>query len=267
VSAPTPEIKLAATILLLRDGPEALEVFMVQRHHEIDFARGALVFPGGKVEDADADAALRAHCQGVDGLDADAVTARVAAIRETFEESGVLLARRIGEPGLIEAEALAGVEARHRAALQAGDAGLLDVVRAEGLALACDQLVHFAHWITPEVMSKRFDTHFFLAVAPADQLALHDGGEAVDSIWTGVDAAVAREAAGECKIVFPTLTNLRKLGRSRRVSDALDAARAGRVVTVLPWVEKNEAGEVLLCIPAEADYDITRMPISALRGA
>jgi 8-oxo-dGTP pyrophosphatase MutT (NUDIX family) len=267
VSAPGPEIKLSATILLLRDSQGSLEVFMVERHHQIDFATGALVFPGGKVEEADDGATMRKHCRGVDGLDDAAVTARVAAIRETFEEAGVLLARPLGEAELVTASTLEGIETRHREALQAGNKSLLEVIDAEGLELACDLLVHFAHWVTPEAMPKRFDTHFFLAAAPPDQLALHDGGEAVDSIWTRVDDAVAREAAGECTIIFPTLTNLRKLGRSSSVQAALDAARSSDIVTVLPWVRKDEAGEAKLCIPAEADYDITETPISALKGA
>jgi 8-oxo-dGTP pyrophosphatase MutT (NUDIX family) len=260
----TPEIRLAATIMLLRDADDGLEVFMVQRHHQIDFATGALVFPGGKVDKADDGAGMRPHCRGVEAMDDREVTVRVAAIRETFEEAGVLLARECGADALVDAARLSGIEERHREALAAGRKTLAEMVEAEGLELACDLLVPFAHWITPDVMPKRFDTHFFLVDAPTDHVALHDGGETVDSIWTTIDAAVADEKAGKCTIIFPTLTNVRKLGRSKSVAEALATARGSDIVTVLPWVAKDDDGELCLFIPEEADYDIVKAPISAL---
>jgi hypothetical protein len=115
------------------------------------------------------------------------------------------------------------------------------------------------------MMPKRFDTHFFLARAPADQLALHDGQEAVDSLWTTPASAVAEAESGRRTIVFPTLLNLRKLGRSRRVDEALEAARADRIVTVLPKLLRDEAGQPILQIPEEAGYDITDAPVPGLR--
>ncbi len=258
------EIKLSATILLLRDGAPGLEVFMVQRHHQIDFAHGALVFPGGKVDAADAGALMRDHCQGSEGLDDSEVTLRVAAIRETFEEAGVLLARPRGARGLVDAEQLAGIENRRREALQNGRITLRELVELEDLVLACDLLVPFAHWITPEVLPKRFDTHFFLVAAPSDQLALHDGGETIDSVWTTVAAAVRAEREGERTIIFPTLVNLRKLGRSSNVADAMAAARTSRIVTVLPRVARDDDGDLKLFIPREADYDVVKAPLSEL---
>jgi len=262
---PTPEIKLSATILLLRDGERDLEVFMVERHHQIDFATGAMVFPGGKVDPGDRAPALRPHCDGVDQLDDDAMSVRVAAIRETFEEAGVLLARPRGERKLLAGERLASLDERYRDPLHEGALSLRELVEREQLVLACDHLVRFAHWITPEVMPKRFDTHFFLAGVPADQLAEHDGGENVDSRWTTAADAVRAQAAGECTIIFPTLTNLRKLGRSHSVEAALEAARTSDIVTVLPWVTREEDGQLSLCIPEEADYDLVKAPVSALR--
>jgi 8-oxo-dGTP pyrophosphatase MutT (NUDIX family) len=258
--------RLAATILLLRDRAEHLEVFMVERHHKIDFATGALVFPGGKVETTDAGQSMRPLCAGVDELDDDAITVRVTAIRETFEESGVLLARPRGQGELIGADALAKIDATYRAALQAGETDLRTLAEAENLSLACDCLVPFAHWITPDMLPKRFDTHFFLADAPGDQLALHDGSESVDSVWTTPAAALQAEADGKRTIVFATLANLQKLGRSPTTREAMAAARAGAVVTVQPWVAKNDAGEPMLCIPEEANYDITRVPLADIKG-
>jgi 8-oxo-dGTP pyrophosphatase MutT (NUDIX family) len=259
---PPPVPKPSATILLVRDGARGLEVFMVQRHHQIDFATGAMVFPGGKVEEADADPVLAARCDASVGDDLRALHA--AAIRETFEECGVLLARPAGSRALVPGARLAEIEQRHRAALCAGERTLRDVVESEDLRLANDLLVHFAHWITPVFMPKRFDTHFYLVAAPADQLAIHDGGESVDSVWTRPADADAERAAGRRTIIFPTLMQVRKLGRSDSVAAAIDAARSAPVVSVLPQVEEH-GGEKLLVIPAEAGYDVTAAPLADLQ--
>ncbi len=253
--------KPSATILLVRDGARGLEVFMVQRHHQIDFATGAMVFPGGKVDEADADPALAALVDGAASAEERAI--RVAAIRETFEEAGVLLARPRGARELVSAARLAELEARHRKALQAGERSMRELALAEDLSLATDLLVPFAHWITPVFMPKRFDTHFFLVAAPPDQLALHDGGESVDSVWTRPADAQAEQAAGRRTIIFPTLMQVQKLGRSERVADALRAARSVPVVTVLPRIEERPTGRVLV-IPAEAGYDVVEAPVAAL---
>ncbi|HEU4429305.1 MAG TPA: NUDIX hydrolase [Myxococcota bacterium] len=259
---PPPEAKPSATILLVRDGACGLEVFMVQRHHQIDFATGAMVFPGGKVDAADADPALAALC---DGPVSDALRpVHVAAIRETFEECGVLLARPAGSHALVSGAQLAPIEQRHRAALNAGERTLREVVEREGLRLANDVLLPFAHWITPEFMPKRFDTHFFLVAAPPDQLAVHDGGESVDSVWTRPADAAAERAAGRRTIIFPTYMQVRKLGRSDRVADAIAAARSAPVVTVLPRIEEH-GGEKRMVIPAEAGYELTSAPLADLQ--
>jgi 8-oxo-dGTP pyrophosphatase MutT (NUDIX family) len=253
--------RLSATVLLVRDGARGLEVFMVERHHQIDFATGALVFPGGQVDAADADGALAARCAGAARLGDEARTLRVAAIRETFEESGVLLARRRGASGLVDAETLRGIEARHRTALHAGERSLAEIAAAEDLELALDLLVPFAHWITPVFMPKRFDTWFFLVAAPPDQVALHDGHESVDSVWiTPADAEAAR-SAGRRTIIFPTLLNVRKLGRARTVAEALARARREPIVTVLPRIEQR--GETpTMVLPADAGYDVVEAPLA-----
>jgi 8-oxo-dGTP pyrophosphatase MutT (NUDIX family) len=251
----------SATVLLLRDAERGFEVLMVERHHQIDFVAGALVFPGGQVDAADADPALAARCAGVAGLSAEERALRVAAIRETFEEAGVLLAKRRGAPALVDAATLRGVEQRHRAALQTGTRSLAEVAEQEDLELACDALVPFAHWITPLFMPKRFDTWFFLVEAPADHVALHDGHESVDSLWiTPADADVERRA-GRRSIIFPTLLNLRKLGRAHSVAEACAAARREPIVTVLPRVEKR--GETpTMVLPADAGYEVVEAPLS-----
>jgi 8-oxo-dGTP pyrophosphatase MutT (NUDIX family) len=260
---PPPEPKPSATILLVRDAPAGLEVFMVQRHHRVDFATGALVFPGGKVDPGDADPALAGCCEGAAG-ESMRRAVQVAAIRETFEECGVLLARPRGEAALVPAARLREIEARHREPLHRGETPLAAIAGAEDLLLACDLLLPFAHWITPEFMPRRFDTHFFLVAAPADQVAVHDGGESVDSMWIAPGEAVAAAEQGRHTIVFPTLMNLKKLGRSRNVAEALAAAQRAPIVTVLPELAHTDAGPVMR-LPAEAGYDLVEAPLDAVR--
>jgi len=255
----------AATVLLVRDGAAGLEVFMVVRHHRIDFAAGAMVFPGGKVHGADAGASVLARCTGIDGLPPEAVALRVAALREMFEECGVLLARPRGARDLIAAARLAELGPRYRQELESGRLEIAAMLEREDLVLACELLVPFAHWITPDLMPKRFDTHFFLAAAPADQIAVHDGGESVDSVWTTPAAALAEAERGSRTIIFPTRLNLAKLGRSRTAAEALAAARGGAIVTVLPWVDSSGSTPVLR-IPADAGYDAHDAPLEEVIG-
>jgi len=241
-AAPVPA-RPASTVLLLRDGAAGLEVFMVVRHREIEFAGGALVFPGGRVEEADGALA------GGDPLGAF----RAAGIRETFEECGVLLARGRGEAEMVRADRLLAVADRHHGALLRNERSLPEMLEAEGLEPAMNALAHWAHWVTPASRSKRFDTHFFLAAAPPDQLAVHDGLESVDSIWIAPARAVAEADAGQRRLVFATRKNLEKLARHATVADAMAAARSATVVRVQP--EMVRAGEGWrMRIPAEADY-------------
>jgi len=263
--APPSDVTIpSSTVLLLRDDRGPFEVFMVQRHHQIDFAASALVFPGGKVDPADRDLALRTACTGADDLDDETFAVRVSAVRETFEECGVLLARRCGEDALLPESEVRPLETRYRADLVAGRVTLRDITAAHDLSLALDVLVPFAHWITPAFMPKRFDTHFFLVPAPADQVAAHDGEESVDSIWIEPRVAVADAQAKRRPIIFPTLRNLIKLARSTSVGEAFERARREPIVTVLPTVGKGPDGPVIR-IPAEADYDLTEAPLDDAR--
>jgi 8-oxo-dGTP pyrophosphatase MutT (NUDIX family) len=232
----------AATILLLRDGASGLEVFMVKRHHQIDFVAGALVFPGGKLEKGDSDAALERHFDGGASWTAEMRALGAGAIREAFEESGILLARDGRTGDFVSSERLEELQ-HYRAKLDKREAVLADVLEKEKLRLALDQLVHFAHWITPANMPKRFDTHFFLATSPVGHVGSHDGRESVDSIWIKPGDAVSDPK--KWNVIFPTKLNLMKLDRSKTVAAALTAARADKVLPVTPWVENGPAGQIL----------------------
>jgi 8-oxo-dGTP pyrophosphatase MutT (NUDIX family) len=216
----------AATILLLRDGGQGLEVLMVARAREVDFASGALVFPGGRVESTDA-----ALAPSEDPLGAF----RVAAIREAWEESGILLAHPPGPDLPPEGEFLTHLHAR-------------------GLSPSHAALTPFAHWITPAHSPKRFDTHFFLAHAPQGQEAIHDGREAVEAVWVRPAHALAEAEAGRRTLVFPTRLNLMRISRYESAEAAIALARETPVVTVTPEPMPDGAGGTLLRIPEAAGY-------------
>jgi 8-oxo-dGTP pyrophosphatase MutT (NUDIX family) len=246
----------ASTVLLLRDSAaREIEVFMMVRHHQIEFNSGALVFPGGSVEAGDAAIAERGELySGGEGCDAAGLSFRIAGIRETFEESGILLARPKGSTALVDAKRASEIEAAHRTALNERKTSFLDVLVAGDLSLAIDALVPYAHWITPEGMPKRFDTWFFLAAAPADQLGAHDGRESTDSVWVSPHEALEGGENGRFKLPFPTTRNLIKLGKQPRVAAALDEASGKPVVTVMPVMTRLNGGRQLV-IPREAGYD------------
>ena len=241
----------AATILLIRDGRQGLEVFMVVRHHQIDFASGALVFPGGRVDPGDHDLAADTSLVPQPRWD---MPFRIAAIRETFEECGVLLARPLGQDRLVTGAELRVIEDAHRAALNKGQVDFATVLNSHGLVPATDRLEHYAHWITPANQPKRYDTQFYLVEAPAEHLAVHDGHESVDSLWIRPAQALADTEAGKFKLVFATMKNLEKLARRSCVADALAMAKASMVVTVQPKSTRLDGIRRKLVIPVEAGY-------------
>lgn len=245
----------AATVMLVRDSAEGMEVFMIVRHEKSDVHAGALVFPGGRMDPEDRELAVDpAVFPPQPSLDARMAALHVAAIRETFEECGVLLARPRGEAALVNAARLQAIEAEHRAPMMRGERSFGAILAEEQLVLAPDTMAYFANWITPERRAKRFDTHFFVASAPPDQVALHDGYEAVDSVWITPPTALERAQAGAYQLRFPTQMNLQKLGRSGASGAALEAARGSRVVTVMSRQAKVENGVRYLSLPLEAGY-------------
>ena len=256
----TDAVPLAATTLLLRDGGAGLEVLMITRHAETAFAGGALVFPGGRLDAADAAPEILRCCRAAPGVAPAQMALRVCAIRETFEEARLLLARWRGQEALVTGEELAAIEVRLKAKL--GRAPDFNELVVEGaLELATDLLVLFAHWITPAIRPKRFDTLFFLAPAPAHQEALHDGHEAVASVWVSPGEAAANGAAKRVKMIFATRLNLAKLARSKDSAAAFAAARVDKIVTVCPETRETPQG-AMWCIPATAGYGVAQIPVA-----
>lgn len=257
-STERPEVPIlpAATILLLRDDP-SFEVLMVKRHHQIDFAAGALVFPGGKTHAGDDDPRWEARTLGWGDALPHKRPLRIAAIREAYEEAGVLLARHAdgapfrGDPRASAAREDVGRDRRP----------FLDLVEEFDLFLDLEALSVFAHWITPPLTPRRFDTWFYVARAPEEQLAVCDGSETVDAEWIAPLEALRLGEAGERTVIFPTRMNLKLLGEAATAEDAVTRARAREVVTVLPQITERD-GERVLVIPDNAGYGAVVEPLA-----
>lgn len=252
----SPDIKPAATILLLRDDP-IFEVLMVKRHHQIDFASGALVFPGGKSHAGDHDPAWAERALGWGQFDAEQRGLRIAAIREVFEEAGILLGRR-ADGGAIGAEC-ATLETRRK--VDAGELAFLDVVRDLGVVIDLSALTVFARWITPPLTPKRFDTWFYVVTAPDDQLAACDGRETVDAEWIAPEEVLRLAETGERKVIFPTRMNVRLLAEAQSAEDCVARAKERRLVTVEPQIRDRPDGKVLV-LPPDAGYGAVEEPLS-----
>ena len=253
------DIKPSSTILLLRDDPDAntapLEVMMVKRNYQIDFASGALVFPGGKVSPFD-EQVPKSLVQNDGGFSDEMIPYAIAAIRECFEESGVLLALD-AKTGALVSKSRVEEAYPYRPQLDKDEIGMAAFLEKEGFLLDLSFLVHFSHWITPEMVPKRFTTHFFLAKAPAEQIARHDGREAVETLWIKPAQALQEEKQGLRTIIFPTKCNIEKLGLSATTDDALQKAANEEVHSILPWMEPSDEGPVL-CIDENAGYPTTK---------
>ncbi len=227
----------AATAVLARDAERGPEVLLLRRHRSSGFVPGAWVFPGGRVDDADADAALVARADGLDATPAAAFW--FAAAREIFEETGVLLARGAAG-GWLDG---GGSRAREwRARLLDEGATLLEMLTALDARLDLRRVVPFAHWITPVVEPRRYDTHFFLAELPPGSDVEADEREMTGALWIRPAEALERFAASTLPMVFPTVHTLQELAAFDAVAAALDAHRGRVVRPILPRLVRREGG-------------------------
>ena len=253
----------ASTVLIIRNGENDIEVFMVVRHHQIDFASGALVFPGGKVDTKDIDPDIRDFIIPDKDYADEELSFRIAAIRESYEESGVLFANYKEDENLINNEKLEELH-RWRDKFNNNETSMQEFAKKENLKFSTESLIPFAHWITPDLMPKRFDTRFYLAAVPDGHQGIHDGNESVDSLWISPKQAIKDCLSEKRTIIFPTRMNLEKLRNSKTVEEALSNARKHRIVTVLPKLEKTEEG-VFLTLPKDAGYGDVKESIENLR--
>jgi 8-oxo-dGTP pyrophosphatase MutT (NUDIX family) len=252
----------AATLVLLRDRPGAgVECLLMRRHLESKFAAGDFVFPGGKIEADDNPEDAAAWCQGLDvkaaasrlGLEKAPRTALgfwIGAIRETFEEAGLLLA--VDDQG--REVALEGPRFTHyRRACHADNRAFWTMIRTERLRLTTDRLVYFAHWITPEEQPLRFDTRFFAAPAPAGQQPSGDDYEMTDLKWLTPAEAVDAQRRGEITLRNPTVRNLLLFDGATSTAQALDRMRDREVRTIRPRIVV-EGDQRTVLMPGDPGY-------------
>ena len=243
----------ASTVVLLR-ADDPFEVFLVRRNDSIAFLGGAHVFPGGRVDPADhtddVDATaenIRAAVARMADVPAEvAIAHHVAAIRELFEEAGVLLARPLTARSVDRLAA-------DRRDLLSGQTTFADIIDREHLQLSVDELAYFAHWVTPEIEIRRFDTRFFIARAPEGQTPIHDAGETTHSEWIEPTAAIERCRAGLISLPPPTWTTLEMLARFESIDAIFDWARRKPIPRVQPRFEKR-GGQTLLFYPGDPMY-------------
>jgi 8-oxo-dGTP pyrophosphatase MutT (NUDIX family) len=269
----TPAIQHAATVLLLREAGHGLQVLMTKRAPGLTFMAGLWVFPGGRMEPSDLapELAARSDLAAIDDTGSrllryqdaqplDKLTARgllVAACRETFEESGVLLARRRSRDDQQDA-ALRSRVATRRTAAAADPAEFARLLADEDLELDLEHLVYWAHWITPTFENRRFDTRFFALQVPADQEASVDHGELTHHAWLSEEDVRAHVASGEMKLAPPTRMTLEDLWSAHRarggLAAMLEAERTRCVPPILPRWIAHEPDEIELVLPWDAQY-------------
>jgi 8-oxo-dGTP pyrophosphatase MutT (NUDIX family) len=253
-------VRPAATVMLVRDaepGGDDLEVLVLRRTATARFAAGSYVFPGGRVDDADGGAEVAAFCTGLDdaaasaalGIDRGGLAYWVAAVRECYEEAGVLLARRRTGDAATPDDA-------ERRAVHAGELSMAELCRRHDLVLDLSEMRYAAHWITPIGEPRRFDTRFFLIPAPPGQDGRHDDAELVDSRWVRPAGALVLAEAGELLMLPPTVACLRTLAESDSVAKALAAAdSAGPPPCIQPRLRYDEAGRIVgVALPGDPDY-------------
>jgi 8-oxo-dGTP pyrophosphatase MutT (NUDIX family) len=247
--------RAAATVVMLRDTPQGLEVFLMQRHGKSDVLGGAYVFPGGKVDAADTELDMAAHLDqdlhtlhaSLSESDSDPLTAAglyVAAMREAFEESGVLFAQ--------------GSVDRFAANLRAGQS-FNAALASMALRLQTRHLVPWSRWITPtspSVMNKRFDTRFFVAAVPSGQVARHDDFETTESIWLRPRAALEQYWAGQIDLAPPQIMSLAHLTHHADVTSVMDAARITGPRLIQPEPFEHE-GTRVICYPGDERHSVS----------
>ncbi len=254
----------AATVMMVRDGDDGFEVLMLRRNLNSDFVGGAYVFPGGGVDEADSTSTAEHRVEGVSDASASArldlpsggLAYYVACLRELFEEAGLLVAlNEKSEPVRLDDPPVMARFAQHRRAVNDRAVRFLDVVTQENLRLDLSRLEYIAHWVTPVGPPRRYDTRFFVALAPEAQLAAHDQGETVADLWVRPSDALERQRRGELEMIFPTIRNLEAIESFNCAADVLAHAQT---LTDIPRIEPkivNRNGEIAILLPGDSGFE------------
>jgi 8-oxo-dGTP pyrophosphatase MutT (NUDIX family) len=260
--------KKAATVILLREmKPEGFEIFLLKRHEKSSFMGGNFVYPGGRVDREDGSLEICAQCKGVSPEEAhqhfrgtlrpdESIAHWVAAIRELFEEAGVLLAYdHTGKFVHFKDPTEREKSSHYRDLIHKGKMNICQMAQEEKVFFALDQLHYYAHWITPEARSERFDTRFFLACHPEGQEATHDQKETTFGVWFTPKQALEENLKGNAALSPPTLKTLEDLSRFTSVAEVFEALRKTEIQPILPVLTKIK-DETLLIFPWDPEYGV-----------
>ncbi len=251
------EPRLSAAIILIKPNPqnEGFQVLMALRNAQSDFAPAVYVFPGGAVIESDKIAEVTpgvCYPAVIDDETGLGNGVRVAAIRELFEEAGILLAKFGDPPSEYITEELAARLTEHRSQLQTRAISMLDLSAAEEMVFTTDLLYYFAHWITPEAFPKRFNTCFFITAAPDNQTAAHDNAELTDSIWISPQEALERYERNDFPLVYATEKQLRQLAQFPTMDAVFFSMKHITPPVIMPRVVTHNGKQVIL-MPDEQD--------------
>jgi 8-oxo-dGTP pyrophosphatase MutT (NUDIX family) len=262
--------KKAATVILLREiKPEGFEVFLLKRHEKSSFMGGNFVYPGGRVDRNDGSLEICSHCKGITPEQAHQILGDpaspeesfahwVAGIRELFEEAGVILAYdRSGTPLVLKNPSQREKLSHYRDLLQKGRSTIYQLVEEERLLLAVDQLHYYAHWITPEARSERFDTRFFLACHPEGQEATYDQKETTVGLWLTPQKALEENLNGNAALSPPTLKTLEDLSRFKTIDEVFKSLKGNEIRPILPVLTKAD-NETVIILPWDPEYEVFR---------
>ena len=263
-NSPENNLESAATIILIRDVSSVSEVFMIKRATKSNFG-GAWVFPGGKVDNEDSENNILDYCQGLDDKQASSILSLnegglgywVACVRECFEESGVLLAYRenghLFKPSLDEKIILNDL----RRQLNDDSIVFIDILKKLNLRLALDRILYLSHWVTPKIESRRYSTRFFITSIANDQEAIHDGYEAVDSLWIKIEKALNDYEQGTFPIIMPTIKNLEAIAGYPSTLSILEDKESILPSDILTIVPKFffEKGKLVGLLPGDTGYE------------
>lgn len=263
-NSPQNNLESAATIILIRDVSSVSEVFMIKRATKSNFG-GAWVFPGGKVDNEDSENNILDYCQGLDDKQASSILSLnegglgywVACVRECFEESGVLLAYRenghLFKPSLDEKIILNDL----RRQLNDDSIVFIDILKKLNLRLALDRILYLSHWVTPKIESRRYSTRFFITSIANDQEAIHDGYEAVDSLWIKIEKALNDYEQGTFPIIMPTIKNLEAIAgypSTLSILEDKESILPSDILTIVPKFFFEE-GKLVGLLPGDTGYE------------
>ena len=254
----------AATVLLLRDSKDGIEVLMVKRSKKSPFGN-LYVFPGGKIDDDDCHKDWKFHCDGhndskaseILGLSSNGLGYWIACIRESFEEVGILLAKRKSGKKLN----LKGHDKEkfdmYRKDLINQKISFLEICEKENLMLSTENIAPLSHWITPDFEIKRFDTRFFIAYLPDNQIVQHDGMELTQSLWINPNDALKQAMDGDMQMILPTTENLKLCSSFNCAKDMLEKQKNMTKNDIKPILPKffKENGNWNVSFPGDKGYE------------